>query len=257
MTRDAGFQVRTAEHVAVSYPIAGIGHRVLAAFLDLFFIFAIVVGIVAGFFLAGERPSVPAQLGSALAGLFVVLTFVALPFAYYVLIETFWNGQTLGKRITGIRVLRDDGAPVGFFPILLRNVIRTIDLFPPILAIDLVVMLLSAKGQRLGDLMAGTIVVKAHLERDFRGLRTAATDRAEPSLTTRGLSGEAQRLVREFALRETRLADGARAAVARSIAERIRPLVPEAAQHPDDVAFLRKVAASLRARGEEAGSERA
>lgn len=231
----------------MSYPLAGVGNRLLAAFLDVLILTVLLTGLGLAGAVFAPRLGLDPTLSSILAGIFLVLLVLVLPFAYSVLLEAFWNGQTLGKRIVGIRVLRDDGAPVGFFTVVARDLIRVIDLLPPVLALDVLLILVTPKGQRLGDLVAGTVVVKATLERDFQSLRTHATG-APASLSVRGLSGEAQRLVREFARREASLSPEARAAVARSIAQGLRPAIPESADHPDDVEFLRAVAASLRER---------
>lgn len=249
----AELRVSTPEHVGVAYPLAGVGNRFLAAFLDGVLLLVLLVGL--SLLAASAAPLLDRSpaVASVLAGVFVVLLFLIVPFAYYVLFETFWNGQTIGKRVVGIRVLRDDGSPIDFVAAAARNLIRTIDVLPPALAADVLVMLLSRKGQRLGDVVAGTVVVKARMERDFARYRTRAGEGA-PRVTTRGLSGEAQRLVREFALREGSLGEEARRDVARSIAATLRPLVPESPEHPDDVAFVRAVAASLRAQGEQAST---
>lgn len=246
MTLDRDLRVRTAEHVGISYELAGIGNRFLAAFVDLLVTGLIELGLILllGFALREVEPN----LRATILGVAVVLLILALPFTYWVLLESFWNGQTLGKRIVGIRVLRDDGAPVGFFAVLARGLLRILDLLPFIFPIDLVLMVVSSKGQRLGDLVAGTVVVKASLARDFAALRTTASPTVA-QLTVRGLSGEEQRLVREFALREPRLASPVRERVARTIAARVRPAVPESAELADDVEFLRAVAASLREAG--------
>ncbi len=251
VTLDRDLEVRTPEHVGISYRLAGIGNRFLAAFIDvtllsiLEFGLALVLALIA----RGSDPLVE----FAFLGVATILLALVIPFAYWILLEAFWNGQTIGKRVVGIRVIRDDGSPVGFFAVLARGVLRVLDLV--IFPVDVIVMLLSSKGQRLGDLVAGTVVVKAGFERDFGGLRT----RAEPAgatLTVRGLSGEEQRLVREFMLREATLPVPARRSVAEAIAKRLRPAIPESADHPDDVEFLHAVAASLReAGGESSGSE--
>lgn len=251
MTQQAQLPIRTAEQVRVAYPLAGIGNRFLAAFLDGFLIALGIVGLTLLSVTVTERFPLRGVGRAALAGVFLVVVTLVLPFTYYVLLETFWNGQTMGKRVVGVRVIREDGSPVGFFQVAARNLARVVDILPPALAVDIAVMMLSRKGQRLGDLVAGTVVVKARFERDFQRLRTKGGDGAA-HLTVRGLSGEAQRLVREFVLREPALSPGARAAVARSVAQSLRPLVPESAEYPDDLAFLRAVAASLRAQAEEA-----
>src|ERR671937_1481102 len=246
MTLDRDLRIRTAEHVGISYDVAGIGNRVLAAFLDVLFILIIVLGlsfIVIRAILPQLRLSQSTDF--TIAAVLIVVLYLLTPFAYWVVLETFWNGQTLGKRIVGIRVLRDDGSPVGFFAIAARALLRILDLVPILLPVDIVLIVASRKGQRLGDFVAGTVVVKARVERDFAALRTRAATPA-PDLTVRGLSGEGQRLVREFALREQALRPAARTEVARAIARTVRPAVPESAAHPDDIEFLRAVAAALR-----------
>jgi len=246
MTLERDLRIRTAEHVGISYELAGIGNRMLAAFVDVLFLGVLVLA-TAFVVLRAIVPSLglPNQLSVLIAAILVVVLYLLTPFAYWVVLETFWNGQTLGKRLVGIRVLRDDGSPVGFFAVATRALLRVLDLVPILLPVDVVLMVASRKGQRLGDLVAGTVVVKARVERDFAALRTRAAAPAT-DLTVRGLSGEGQRLVRAFVLREQSLRPAARNDVARAIARTVRPAVPESAAHPDDVEFLRAVAAALR-----------
>jgi uncharacterized RDD family membrane protein YckC len=249
LTQQTDVRVSTAEHVRVSYPIAGIGNRFVAAFIDAglqaLLLTSYVIALIAlaqlEFFPQSEA-AISIYLALAVLGLFLLI------WGYYVAFEALWNGQTPGKRLVGIRVIGDDGAPVGGFAVIVRNLVRIIDFLPFPYAIGVLVMLLSPKGQRLGDIVAGTIVVKARAERDFQALRTRATAPVA-TLTVRALPGEAQRIVREFALREGSLSENARSALARSLARRIRPFVPESAEHRDDLVFLRLVAGSLRAQG--------
>lgn len=249
MTLDRDFRVRTAEHVGISYELAGIGNRVLAAFLDVLLIGIIVIGL-SFIVIRTVLPllDLPESVSIPIVAVLVIVLYLLTPFAYWVVLETFWNGQTLGKRIVGIRALRDDGSPVGFFAVATRALLRVLDLVPILLPVDIVLMVASRRGQRLGDLVAGTVVVKARVERDFAKLRTRATA-SVADLTVRGISGEGQRLVREFALREQSLQPEARHEVARAIARSVRPSVPESGEHPDDVEFLRAVAAALRETG--------
>lgn len=242
-------RVSTAEHVRVSYPIAGIGNRFVAAFIDAglqtLLVASYLVAVFAGT-QSGLLPETEAAVYTYLA--VAVLGLFLLVWGYHVAFESLWNGQTPGKRLVGIRVIADDGAPVGAFAVVVRNLVRIIDFLPFPYALGVLVMLITPKGQRIGDLVAGTIVVKARAERNFQSLRTRAAGATAP-LTVRALPGEAQRIVREFALREASLSDAARSALAASLAKRIRPFVPEAAEHRDDVTFLRAVAASLRSQG--------
>jgi len=81
---------------------------------------------------------------------------------YFVVFETFWNGQTPGKRIMKLRVVREDGRPVRFFEAFIRNLLRlVIDVMPPFsYAIGVVSIIFSPRSKRIGDFVAGTVVVK-------------------------------------------------------------------------------------------------
>jgi hypothetical protein len=78
---------------------------------------------------------------------------------YYILFEIFWNGQTPGKRWSGLRVIRNDGTPVTLSESIIRNLVRIIDLLPAAYGIGVITMFLDKKSRRLGDLAAGTLVV--------------------------------------------------------------------------------------------------
>lgn len=236
--------VRTAESVRLSYPLAGVGNRCLAAFLDVVFQSLLLGGLLILAAMLGNLRAFGDQVALVAVSLYVLLLFGVL-WGYYLLFEAVWNGQTPGKRLVGIRVVKDDGSPVDFFAVLVRNLVRIVDLLPGFYAIGTLSILLTRKAQRLGDLAAGTVVVKARAERDFQSLRTRALPAAGP-ITVRGLSGEAQRIVREFVQREASMPKATGEHLAQQIAAGIRPLVPESADFPDDVAFLYAVAAALR-----------
>jgi hypothetical protein len=87
-----------------------------------------------------------------------VLLFV-LTWGYPILFEVLWHGQTPGKRALGLRVLRGDGAPVGWLASITRNFLRTVDMLPVLYGAGLVSMLADAHSRRLGDLVADTVVV--------------------------------------------------------------------------------------------------
>jgi uncharacterized RDD family membrane protein YckC len=245
-------EVETADHVVLRYDLAGVGTRGSAALLDALLSLLMVAGLSIGALIIGSR--LPPSLAVQLAGV-TAFAILASWVAYFVLLEWLWNGQTIGKRRAGLRVIGTDGEPARFTAVLIRNVLRLVDFLPAWYAVGVVMIFLTPRSQRLGDLAGGTYVVRAPKPRlDWLSLRTI-----EPSLQTAGavprdarsvrISGESQRLVREFVARERTLSSADRAKLAAVIAGPLRVAAPDV-DVADDVEFLRRVAASLRASGD-------
>ena len=188
--------VVTPENIEIEYELAGIGSRFLANFLDsllqtaiylglwiVFGIIALIVGATAGAF-SRALGVFFGEIGTALA---LIAGFLVL-WGYFIWFEIVWNGQTPGKRQLGLRVVRDGGYPINVFAAIVRNLIRIMDGMPivalallgvgyfgkqPLVAamgglcilIPVLCMLLSARYQRLGDFVAGTMVVKQRAPR--------------------------------------------------------------------------------------------
>jgi uncharacterized RDD family membrane protein YckC len=148
---DATIRVITPENIAFEYRLAGPFRRLPAFILDSCFRIAIIiaVAIVAGLTVGFASPGLATFI--FLVGYFVIGWFYGVAF------ETFMNGQTPGKYIVGLRVLTDTGQPINGMQATLRNLLRAADLFLPLAG--LVVTTLNRKYQRLGDLVAGTIVI--------------------------------------------------------------------------------------------------
>jgi uncharacterized RDD family membrane protein YckC len=237
-------EVETSDHVVLRYDLAGAGNRGFAAVVDFLAASLIAVAVVVIYLsLAGALRS-PAVL---MLGGFVVLFGLTVIWAYFILMEWLWNGQTIGKRIFGLRVIGDDGAPAGFLAIFVRNLVRVVDFFPALYGFGLVAIVLSPRSQRLGDIAAGTYVVRApRPQLDYFSLRTVTPIAVGTSIEARRMPGEAQRLVREFVAREQALRPADRARVARELASRLRAYAPEADPALDDVEFLRALARAFR-----------
>ncbi len=97
-------------------------------------------------------------VGLAGNGMALLLIF-ALMWAYSVLCEVLWSGQTPGKRALGLRVVRADGTPVSWLPSVVRNLLRVVDILPGVYGVGLVSTLIDPHARRLGDILAGTMVV--------------------------------------------------------------------------------------------------
>jgi uncharacterized RDD family membrane protein YckC len=169
--------VRSPEQVALHFPIAGPTSRILAYAIDVCLIWLLEVALLVAIFLStplagwaaeslrtafeGDGSDPEAELAAFLTFFaFFVLVQLALEVTYFVLLEATTGGRSLGKRVLGLRVMRDGGLPIGLREALVRNLLRTADSLPANYVVGLVAMLLSREGKRLGDFAAGTVVVR-------------------------------------------------------------------------------------------------
>lgn len=159
--------IETPELVVVSYTIAGLGSRVYAALIDLLVCFVAMLAIVLlfAFVLPSSRPTQASmQMSTALAFAILTLFQFAILWGYYLLFEGLRDGQTIGKQLLGLRAVRDGGFSVGFSASAVRNLMRLIDLQPLFsYLVGMTSVLVTKSGKRLGDIVAGTIVVRETL----------------------------------------------------------------------------------------------
>jgi uncharacterized RDD family membrane protein YckC len=165
--------IETPEQVELRFPVAGIGSRFLAILVDsiiqfvsvmvLFLLFVVVVSVATN----GGRSSGPPVANPDKAAKWfiaaVILFYFLLYWGYFSLFEAFWNGQTPGKKLMKIRVIKDTGRQVTLFEALARNLLRVVD-SQPFYLIGVITMLCNKQQKRLGDFVAGTIVVHDRLE---------------------------------------------------------------------------------------------
>ena len=155
-------RITTPEQVTITLPLAGVGTRLLAALLDAavmlgIMLVALIVIALLGSLIALQPHSVAA--GSVL-GAFILLFLFGFVFAYYAGLELLWDGQTVGKRVLKLRVLRDNGMPVDAAAVLARTVVRLVDFLPLGYLVGLISMIVDGRARRLGDIVGGTIVVR-------------------------------------------------------------------------------------------------
>jgi uncharacterized RDD family membrane protein YckC len=154
--------IETPEHIEVHYELAGIGSRALAGIVDLVLQLLITAVVVLALSWVGFAFHVVDAYGYVVAILVGTMGFLAAT-AYYVVCEMLMDGQSPGKRMAGLRVVRDDGTPLTFLDSAIRNIIRAVDMIPLLYTVGLVSVFLSKRGKRLGDMAAGTVVIKERL----------------------------------------------------------------------------------------------
>ncbi|MFT3755381.1 MAG: RDD family protein [Pseudoxanthomonas sp.] len=148
-------EVVTPEGVALHLPAAGPVPRALAWLIDLALRMALL--IVASILLG--------VLGRAGQGVYLIVLFL-IYWAYPILLETLWNGQTVGKKALSLRVVSASGAPVGWLAAIVRNLLRVVDMLPFGYMAGLLSSLADPHGRRLGDLVADTLVVHDERRRE-------------------------------------------------------------------------------------------
>ncbi|WP_426751491.1 RDD family protein [Myxococcus sp. Y35] len=241
--------VATPERVALTLPVAGIGYRCLAWLVDAsllfffwlvaYFVFTLLVSDVLGVF----------QGLSGVAQTLLVVGIFATQWLYWTVSEVLFHGQTVGKRALGIRVVRVDGSPVGVYESAVRNLCRAVDFLPMLYAAACISMLLSRQHRRLGDLLAGTLLVREEridLDKYTAAPPASLTEAAPQSAGARPLSPEDVELVLSFLSRAPGLSPEVRQRLGARLVERVGP--PDAEARAAVLASSESTEAFLRAR---------
>ncbi len=165
--------IETPERVPLAFSLASIGNRFLAAAIDHLLQYAAIIAVIwialtaSGISLFGPTgdtaESLFADAPKWVIAILIIVVFLLFT-GYFVLFEWLWNGQTPGKRLLKLRVIREDGRPVTLWEAVARNLLRVFDAVPgfvvPIYSVGLIVIFLSNRDQRVGDIFAGTVVIR-------------------------------------------------------------------------------------------------
>jgi uncharacterized RDD family membrane protein YckC len=232
--------IATPEGIELELILAGVGSRFAAELLDVvvqlgaIFALAIILGPL------GNN-------GFAVAAFLIAVFFIV--FAYDIVLETWNRGGSVGKLAAGLRVVRVGGEAEGFLTAAVRNFLRIVDFLPAFYVVGVISILATSRNQRLGDLAAGTLVVRERRP----ALTPAATYIPAPApyleWDVSAISPEDVAILRQFLERRMSLTPGARAHLATDLAARVRPKVVGAPDgwHPES--FLEGVVAAKTARG--------
>lgn len=164
--------IETPERVPLEFALASIGNRFLAVALDhaiqyltLFLLYWAIISLSQGSLasLLNSSGDSFAEMPKWAVAVLIFAIFVVFS-AYFILFEWLWNGQTPGKRLLKLRVIREDGRPLTIWEAITRNLVRICDAIPgfiiPVYSLGLIAIFLSPRDQRLGDMFAGTVVIR-------------------------------------------------------------------------------------------------
>jgi uncharacterized RDD family membrane protein YckC len=254
---DTDLVVSTPERVSFDYQVAGLGTRGIAQILDLLIVTGLLVAVF--FFAAAAAAGTRSDVVGTLIDLFGAFVVI---FGYFWVSEAIFSGQTLGKRALRLRVVGDRGEPLTWVQAGIRNVIRIVDFLPYGYGIGVVVLFANGRGKRLGDLAAGTIVVKDsdhvwlwQLARAARpappppppplGAVQVATTYAPASqaeLILRRIDPDLRRFVTAYARRRPQLPLDVRVQLAGTVQARLRTALPDVFAQGGPLAALDRLA---------------
>jgi uncharacterized RDD family membrane protein YckC len=219
---DETHRVETPEQTHIEFTVAGVGSRGLALAIDTLIQFVVFALLFAGVFSLGAGGKLRAANVWVAAAL-IVAGFL-LYYGYFIFFEIVWSGQTPGKRSLGIRVIKDSGRRLSALETIARNLLRIVDQLPGFYAVGMFVCLLNSRNKRLGDLVAGSIVIR---EQSASRARTRNSDldaarlRARPSMGADRLTDDELILIESFLDRRWELEPGIRWRMANDIFRRV------------------------------------
>jgi len=240
---DERIYIATPDHVSLEFELAGPGSRFSAYVIDFLCNALLIMAIILLVYLSGGlialRWLVRSSGGNAsvswLLAVAVLIIFL-INWGYYVFFEGLGKGSTPGKKRMGIRVIRQDGLPIGLREAALRNLVRAADMLPPpSYILGGLVMHFDAQGRRLGDMVAGTYVVVEKFELAAQGASGAAwVKRVEQGRSRQGLtlprgtiSAQQLGLIEQFLARSRELSEERRSQLVWQITEPLLPFLDE------------------------------
>jgi uncharacterized RDD family membrane protein YckC len=240
--------IDTPEQVHLEFTLAGIGSRFMATLLDtLIQVLVYLVLVISMFFFVANPFTTHAPMW-VLAIFWLV--FFCVYWGYYAIFEIVWKGQTPGKRWAGIRVIKESGRAISPFEAIARNLMRVVDWLPSLYGVGVVTMLLNSQNRRLGDFVAGTLVVHETSDRESN-LFFNTGERVEfPFPQAAHLNLPEAELIETFLARRLDIPKEVRQQNAQRIAEMIsaRLGIPPEARPIDNETFLELIVKEFRNR---------
>ena len=238
-------RIETPEGVDLEVTLAGLASRTGACFVDSLIISATLVVLFIAMSLLGAFAAQSSEdLFLLILGIGSLASMVVL-IGYYLLFESLNGGRTPGKAAFGIRVISVDGSPLGFGAVAIRNLVRLVDFLPAFYAVGLIAIVTNKRNQRVGDLAAGTVVI-----RDRKVVAAPPANLVEgidltvlPPWDVSMVSEEEVGLVRRFAERRQSMQPANRAHLAAILAGPLRAKIAAPDAPSDDIEFLTRLLA--------------
>ena len=169
-------KLRTPESVELEFTLAGIGNRAYALMIDyLILALTLILVLIAWTVISAQLVDFGVKIFGGNVGLWIValalLSLFIIYNSYFVFFETLWGGKTIGKHIAKIQVVTDEGKPIGLREAALRAILRPIDEF---LFIGAFLITINQTEKRLGDLLAGTVVIQSEFDLNSTKLITTS-----------------------------------------------------------------------------------
>jgi uncharacterized RDD family membrane protein YckC len=240
--------IDTPEQTALEFPLAGVGSRFVAMLADT--AIQLVIGFVLFFALTLSIPALSrvASIASQWVIAGMIVGFFVIYYGYFAIFEALWNGQTPGKRYTQLRVMKDDGRPISPYEAITRNLLRIVDQLPVFYGVAMISVFFSKQNKRLGDFVAGTVVVHEKNVEAARPFQETPVDASSPSYNVAVITVDELRLIETFLQRRDTFDPALRGSMAAQITTRISAkLAVEVRGWPANEKFLEAVHSQYRA----------
>ncbi|MBX3281112.1 MAG: RDD family protein [Acidobacteria bacterium] len=181
--------IETPERVELEFSLASIGNRFMAVGIDHFiqFLSIFLIAWIFAWVASADNAEGLFEDSPKWVTAIMILVVFALFASYFAVFEWLWNGQTPGKRLMKLRVVREDGRPLTLWEAIVRNLLRIADAAPgfivPIYSVGLITIFLNRRDQRLGDIFAGTVVIRERIDQAPTFADTFSKRIADPALT--------------------------------------------------------------------------
>jgi uncharacterized RDD family membrane protein YckC len=231
--------VATPERVSFSYETANLGSRFVAQLIDI----AALAGMLAG--LGALSAALAAVIHDPTIPLLILLIGgFAIFWGYFVVSEAVWSGQTLGKRVLRLRAVDVRGGPITVSQALIRNLVRLVDFLPSYYLVGAVAIFVTRRNQRLGDLAAGTVVVRERQAVSLDELAAAPVEEVgtQQARWGRRLEPQLRRFVVAYAGRRAQLPRWRREELAAQVEPALRAILPDLVSRGGPLAALDRLA---------------